>query len=887
MGRVVRARDPKLDREVAVKLLAHNALGDSKARERMLREARAVAKLEHPHIIHVYDVGETDDGGAFIVMELVRGQSLRARLQKEPLTLAEAIRVFADCARALAFAHAHGIVHRDVKPDNIMLREDGRPVILDFGIVKSASAEGPSTLTEHGAIVGTPAYLAPEQARGEVVDGRTDQFALAVTLFEALTCRLPWSGHSVPEVVASMLRDAPAPIEGVPLAREVARVIERALRKPPQDRYGDMARFADALEALLPELAAAGSTPSPLAKTQATPLSLAETENAVAPATPATPAKPESPARTPAEGARPTRSRAVFLALGGLAVVAGTVALWPRCGASQPTGATSAAASSRVSAAPASGAALPGVTRIVDLPAPKTSVPEAAAEYVAGLQAIYDNTWFIGADHLLKAVALDPGMPEAHLRLSLVMLTMLDPDMRSAEFEKAAGLRTRLTDRDQALMTAVQPYLQPQVQDVREADKRLHALEERYPKDTEILMWHSVVHYFTPAALPIVERALALDPRDPVEWEVKADALVVQGRLEEGLAAYDTCGQFSIDGAECHAIKGWSERGADRCEDSLGDFNKAVDRNPFWLNAAVNLMASTGATTQLLEETTKKGVAALPPVFGPEANRLGYEARLAILAGDFPRAEAATKKEAAALDADPLVHSLYWLRLMVATQRLDVALETGDAAAVQRIAKDFVARSEAWPKESFLELGIDVFLTVARLAYPATEPPPPSFEALRRKWIEDKLAAGAYPGVVWSYGWASPALTPAEAKSAIDALAELGPPSTLLSIGGITFSGRAGSPEAAAGRVYLLAGKVDDAIPHLKRGAVACDLFDSTIDHLRASLDLGRALELKGDRAGACDAYAKVLAIWGHAKPRSVTANAARERATALGCAAR
>jgi serine/threonine-protein kinase len=214
-------------------------------------------------------------------------------------------------------------------------------------------------------------------------------------------------------------------------------------------------------------------------------------------------------------------------------------------------------------------------------------------------------------------------------------------------------------------------------------------------------------------------------------------------------------------------------------------------------------------------------------------------------------------------------------------------METGDAAATQRIASDFVARSAAWPAEAFLGHRVDLSLSFARLALPAGEPPPASFAATRRKWIEDRFFTGAYKGDVWNYAYASTALTPTEARAALDALPALGPPAQIVGLSGWGFSSRWGSPDADAGRVYLLAGQVDEAIVHLKRAAAECNVFDSTIDHVHAALDLGRALEQKGDVQGACDAYGKVLAQWGHAKPRSVSADAARARVTALKCAPR
>lgn len=270
MGVVWRARDTRLGRAVAVKLLSAGSLGNEHARARMIREARAAATLEHEGIIRVYDVGELEDGGAFLVMELVRGTSLRDELGHGVLSPARAARIAAAAARALDFAHKSGVVHRDVKPDNIMLREPrDRVIVVDFGVAKPvethlvADAETlagitAATLTGVGQIVGTPAYLSPEQARGPDVGPPTDQWALTVTLFEAISGKRPWTGRGVVEVVASILKDEPISLRNlVPsVPPELEAALARALQKEPESRYPDMNAFADALAAAVEGLSA-------------------------------------------------------------------------------------------------------------------------------------------------------------------------------------------------------------------------------------------------------------------------------------------------------------------------------------------------------------------------------------------------------------------------------------------------------------------------------------------------------------------------------------------------------------------------------------------------------------------------------------------------------
>jgi serine/threonine protein kinase len=267
MGVVWRALDKKLGRAVAVKLLPAASIGNDLARARLIREARAAAALEHEGIIRVYDVGETDDGGAFLVMELVRGRSLRSALEQGALGPVRLAEIIVQAARALAFAHAEGIIHRDIKPDNIMIRDDGRAIVVDFGVAKPVPTEllpsaetvpgvTSASLTAAGQLIGTPAYFAPEQARSVEVGPGADQFALAVTAYEAFTGAIPWIGRGVVEVVAAILRDEPKPPSAVDPRLPVAldHVLLRALAKTPADRFPTSAAFADALEEAVSEL---------------------------------------------------------------------------------------------------------------------------------------------------------------------------------------------------------------------------------------------------------------------------------------------------------------------------------------------------------------------------------------------------------------------------------------------------------------------------------------------------------------------------------------------------------------------------------------------------------------------------------------------------------
>ncbi len=212
MGVVYRALDPRLERRVAIKLLEGLA-ADSPARARFDREARLIASLDHPAAVHVDEAGETD-GTPYIVMELVDGVTLRVAAATEASWRVK-LGWLTEAASALAAAHDANLVHRDVKPDNIMVRTDGRVKVLDFGIARrvrvastGATAEG---VTAEGTIIGTPRYMAPEQLRGEPLDGRADQFAWGVTAFEVLSGESPWGDTEDGVSLISRILGSPAP----------------------------------------------------------------------------------------------------------------------------------------------------------------------------------------------------------------------------------------------------------------------------------------------------------------------------------------------------------------------------------------------------------------------------------------------------------------------------------------------------------------------------------------------------------------------------------------------------------------------------------------------------------------------------------------------------
>jgi serine/threonine-protein kinase len=253
MSSVYKAQDTLLERHVALKILHEQYTADDDFVERFKREARSVAQLQHPNIVTVIDRGE-EDGCQYIVFEYIDGENLKERVVREGrLDVREALEIAVEVAHGLAFAHEQGLIHRDVKPQNILLNGDGRAKVTDFGIARSLDVDG---MTQTGTVLGTSNYIAPEQASGQRVDAHSDVYALGAVLYELLAGEVPFAGESFVAVAMKHMHE-PAPnlldVRGdVPL--RVAAAVDRALEKDPEQRFPTMDAFAAELEACLAEL---------------------------------------------------------------------------------------------------------------------------------------------------------------------------------------------------------------------------------------------------------------------------------------------------------------------------------------------------------------------------------------------------------------------------------------------------------------------------------------------------------------------------------------------------------------------------------------------------------------------------------------------------------
>lgn len=352
MGAVYRARHVVMDRDVALKVLLPHFADQPDVVARFEREARAAAKLRHPHIVEIYDAG-TADGYAFIAMEYLPGGSLQQHVVAQqsagrPFNLRQALEAVRQIASALDYAHGKGFVHRDIKPSNIMVGADGRFVVTDFGIVFAGDA---TRLTHTASTLGTPAYMSPEQALGQRVDGRSDQYALGVVLYELLTGALPFSADTPLSLMMKHVTEPLQPIGKVnpSIPPAVQHIIERMLAKAPDARFPSMAEVVGAVDALL------GDRSAPAV------------------------AAPRAGVTPPA--VQPARRRVPIALIAGLAAVAviliGVAALLDRGPAGPPDGGATPAVGVTVSiATTAPPAAVPAV--VVTTPAPVAIVTTVA-----------------------------------------------------------------------------------------------------------------------------------------------------------------------------------------------------------------------------------------------------------------------------------------------------------------------------------------------------------------------------------------------------------------------------------------------------------------------------------------------------------------------------
>ena len=887
MGQVYRVHDTRLHRNVALKFLRIDASAEhgsspqevtAEAVHRLVREARAAAALDHPNAVSVYDVGE-HDGIAYLAMELITGRSLRALIGDPEIPWTTRLKWLVDVARALAAAHAKGLVHRDIKPDNVMVRDDGVVKVLDFGIARrvrlpSAIAANPFdtsgglvTLTGKGNVVGTPCYMAPEQMRGEAMDGRADQFAWGVVAYELLTGSLPWdtSGDTV-KLVAQVLSMDPAPfaehIEGLPA--HVEATVLKAMSKAPSQRFASMDAIILALEPFLDHAALRTDfrsfRPEPLRPLAVPTVTAISTKVAVS-----TTALP-----TPPPVAAPRRLSRAALGAAGLAAL---LAVW--------LGARALPHRETASPSPAESAS-PTVVTVADLPMPSTTVPGAREAYRLALEsyrdADVDGTW----QNLTRAVELDPAMAAAHLRLAIVMFWGAEKTTEArAALQKAARFRSNLSERDAALLDAIEPGILRDPPDHVELGKRLSAVAARYPTDPELsLLYGSALldEGDVEAARRPLERTTELDPRWVVGWVALGQTRAYLGDFDGAMGAWDRCSRIAPTVSACRGNRTTLLAQQGECakiEQEAKSLMALDPSSPAGYGVLARALASEGRPRGAVEEALSQKWSRIGTPARPRV-KAADEASVALLFGDF--ATARTKAE----ELDRIVRDEPSEADHAVPARLLVAIadELGDRVAAGKIATGYLSRREAWTESPHLdENAIFGDPTPAMLAAATRAGAIDARESERRReaWVArwERRASPFFKSYLWFAAYGDEVESRAEAEQALAALGPFSP---------LPRDHRGTMSVAALGATYLMAGRVAEARPLVEAGAKVCRALEDPIAHTRAQLSLGLVREDGGDHDGACAAYGVVLDRWGDVKV-SRTAAVARAHATALRCA--
>ena len=863
MGVVYEVEHVNTGERLAMKVLTSAASLHTQTVARFKREARASAHIESEHVVRVTDADAAPelDGAPFLVMELLNGSDLEQHVVKNgPMAPAMLVTVLGQIGSALHAAHQLGIIHRDVKPENLFLhrRADGVVVakVLDFGISKFAADAGVG-LTTTGAFVGTPLYMAPEQAHSETdkITPATDVWALGLVTLRLLTGEHLWGSPSMAELITKIVvSPIPKPSERWPadalMSPELDAWFARSCARDPAERWSSvddqMRSLKDALDVV--PIALADTRPS-----GSLSVALERTKG--------------SRTTTTASSSISSRRGLVALGVGAVAITCVFVGTqWRRAPAESGRSALEASAD-------------PAILRIEDLPASPTTSDSARTKFRSAMRLSADGNVSRARATLNSAIADDPTFASAQAQrayLSFISAAGLDLAGRNA-FRAGSENRDSLGDRDREFLNAISPaFLDPPRN--REATGRLEAFVTARPGDAQGHEALGIASVFTgnyARAEQEFRAELRVEPDAGLATKLLAQMLTIRGASVEAIRLLEGCVARSTAACECHKQLAAVRAALGQCQEAETAARDAMAVDPTEVSAATlraGISAATGASAEAVAALLEQRRA-----LAPSAALEGDDAyALASRRGDFTAA-------LAGLDlADTTPAQTYLAIHGRAYRRSSLLWEMGAARKSAEAANAFIDHSQTRPAPERIygdETGRLLNFAVAGGAMT-----PSTFSARRGAWIQgwrsrrtDFEWQSGEGLKVWIKAFASPtAPTPDTSREALSVRDE---------DGGITLGGGPDpsfelSVVTAYGALLLGAERLDEAEVQLTAAARACVL----VPEVRALYLLGNVYAKKNEKDKACGVYAEVEALWGHAKPRSITAEAARAEATKLGC---
>ncbi len=845
MGVVYLAEDTMLGRTVALKVVVED--GDPSAGDtervtsgvtRLLREARASAQLSHNNIVAVHDVGVIE-GRAFIAMERVEGRLLSDFVGDDTVGLRAKLRWLLEIAEALAAAHAKGLIHRDVKPDNVMITTDGQAKVFDFGIARredvlgemaAAGLEHADTMTAKGTIVGTPAYMSPEQLRGDQVDPATDQFSWGVLAYQLLSGSLPWSTRDVLATITAIVEQ---PVESIGtctpgLPEGIAAAIDRTLAKEATSRWPSMRDLAEQLRTV---------------------------ENAGA-----TRERPRGRAKQTVRRRQP-----LALVLGMLLLGVAGLGSW------------AALSSDPVTVEPTPDELPAAIRSMLDLPDPPCS-EDALLPYRSGIRATRNGNYAQAFLFFSEANTADPSCGATWYRLIATGRGRLSAYRLREVYEAAQRNRDQLIPRDQVILDAYAPLIANSPPDRLMFARRYSEVASKFPEDAEIQSKAAFfcIHEDYETRLKYARRAIKSDPGHADGHQAIAWIHAQRDDIAAARAAAVACVEEIPAATDCIKTRLWLEAELGECETMQEAAQQWIARSPRTSRGYQMLAHSLAAQLQpraTVEEALRQRWARLPDI-DREAIKLIEATQLAVLYGEFEEARATLKlaEETLAGSTNREPHA------QVALLRAELAYETGDVATANAVINDFVAREPVWIESMVSESESDgAFHHAPRLSVilRSNGAPEADWRGLVDRWRQRQ--DGANLTNAWSRWALGDALLATDASTAEAALARVPEPLVRGQVHLFNLAGRSSAASAATGRALALAGRTAEAREFLQVAAGTCTVLTDPFMSMRARVWLAETVASE-QPAEACELLTPITREWGRRKGLTTRTGARAEQ---------